>query len=178
MDSFFFHLHPFLLKTWAILLGQMLVIETHPESLHSKRNYRNLKYSSYSSKSVTLSWGCHFISTRVLYTFSQWLIPLSSGKLSNGKWGLYGFEIGTPALLWEQMSLWAAIDFFCIYNPTQMCYYSGLSSLLSICVGTQGQEIISLSLFLLVFSHCFSLSQSVWIVWPSCLQLHCHFQIW
>lgn len=71
--------------------------------------------------------------------------------------GCMGFDIRTPALLWEQMSLWATIDFFWVYKPTQM------SSLLSISVGTQGQEIRSL-FFLLYFYLCFpivSLSQSV-----------------
>lgn len=43
------------------------------------------------------------------------------------------------------------------------CYYSGLSFLLSICVGTQGQEITFLffTLCLFVSSHCSYLSQSV-----------------
>lgn len=42
------------------------------------------------------------------------------------------------------------------------CYYSGLSSLLSICVGTQGQEIrfLFFTLFLFASSHCSHLSQS------------------
>lgn len=140
----FFHLHPFLLETWAILLGQMLVIQTHPEGLHSKRNYRNLKHNSYSSKSdslMRLSLHFHQSSIQIFTMVDSFEFKAAQQWQMRAVWV---FEIRTPALLWEQMSLWETIDVFWVYKPTQMCYYSGLSSLLSICVGTQGQEIRSL----------------------------------
>ena len=71
---------------------------------------------------------------------------------------------------------------FVLIANQDTCCYSALSSLLSICVGTQSQEVTFLFCILLVFAsfHCSYLSQSVCLksVIQLSPQLHCHFQIW
>lgn len=145
----------------------MLVIQTHPEGLHCK----GFKHNSYSSKSVALSWGCHFISTRVP-CISQWVITLSSGQVSNGKWGLYDFEIGTPALPEEQMSLWAAIDFFWVHSQARhVLLFRPVCPTQYLCGHSRSGNYISLFyfIFICVFPLFLPVTVCIWSLSFSCL---------
>lgn len=173
MGLFYFWLHPFLLKTWAVLLGQMLVIHTNPEGLHSKGNCRNLKHNSYSSKSVTLTSSVHL--------HNGWFL-WAQGSSAMANEGCMSLRLEHLHFHRNKRAFGQLLPCFVLIANQDTCCYSALSSLLSICVGTQGQEVTFLFCILFVFPsfHCSYLSQSVCLksVIQLSPQLHCHFQIW
>lgn len=104
--------------------------------------------------------------------FSQWVITLSSGQVSNGTWGLYDFEIGTPALPEEQMSLWAAIDFFWVHSQARhVLLFRPVFPTQYLCGHSRSGNYISLFyfMFICVFPLFLPVTVCVWSLSFSCL---------
>lgn len=150
-DLFYFQLHPILLKTWAIVLGQRFIILTHPEGLYSKGNCKNLNHNSYSSKSVTLFWGCYFTSTRVLlfFTIGDSFEPQGSSAMANK--GCMSLRFECLHFHETEWAFWAAGDLFWVYRqPKHELLFSHVFPIQYLCGDSRSKRYSSLFYFIFI----------------------------